>query len=147
MEAVAAAIASYPEKGVRMKEISYQGERYLLASDYSEFLNQSVYQLIPMNEIYTMQNRFYFLLGGYLIFSTILIFLYPCSVKRILNGPIYWLIEAFKELEKGELKTRITYRAADEFNYLYDAFNHMVKRLKQLIDENYKSGSMPRRPS
>lgn len=69
----------------------------------------------------------------------ILIFLYPYSVKRIVNRPVYRLIEAFKELEKGDLKEQITYKAADEFNYLYDEFNRMVKRLEKLIDENYRS--------
>ncbi len=139
MEEAAEAIRPCLESEERMQEIQYGGQKYLAVSQRSDYLNQSVFQCIRMTEIFRVQSLFYKLLGGYLVFTVILIFLYPYSVKRIVNRPVYRLIEAFKELEKGDLKEQITYKAAYEFNYLYDEFNRMVKRLEKLIDENYRS--------
>ena len=139
MEEAAEAIRPCLESEERMQEIQYGGQKYLAVSQRSDYLNQSVFQCIRMTEIFRVQSLFYKLLGGYLVFTVILIFLYPYSVKRIVNRPVYRLIEAFKGLEKGDLKEQITYKAADEFNYLYDEFNRMVKRLEKLIDENYRS--------
>ena len=125
MEEAAEAIRPCLESEERMQEIQYGGQKYLAVSQRSDYLNQSVFQCIRMTDIFRVQSLFYKLLGIYLVFTVILIFLYPYSVKRIVNRPVYRLIEAFKELEKGDLKEQITYKAADEFNYLYLSLIHI----------------------
>lgn len=136
---VAETIRPYLENSKNMQKLSYNNKRYLVVWEYSQELNLSLSECIPMTRIIQVQNRFYGLLAGYLILSGILAILFPYSVKHIVNKPISQLTDAFKEIEKENLQVRISYQAADEFNYLYSEFNHMAKRLEMLIDENYRS--------
>lgn len=138
-EELAPDIRFFLEQGNSMQKISWNGQQYLMVSGYSEELRKSVGQCIPMTEITHVRNRFYGILFCYLILSVSLAFFFPHSVRRIVNRPIYQLIGAFKEVEKGNLDTQINDQASDEFHYLYREFNFMVDRLNHLIDENYKS--------
>ena len=139
MDELAENISTYVDIKKGKKEISYNGQRYLMVTGYSEYLEQFVIQCIPMTNIFRVKNRLFWLLGAYVIFSIILALSFPNSVKRIVKRPINQLIKAFENVEKGNLQVQISYQASDEFNYLYEKFNHMLNRLVRLIDENYRS--------
>ncbi len=122
----------------RVLSLWQEGQKYLLVSNYSSFLNQSVYRCSPAEDAGHLITG-YGILVIYLLFSVLVALLFPYSVKRIVMIPVQRLIDAFHRLADNELDQRIAYRASDEFNYLYDEFNSMVIRLDSLIDENYKS--------
>lgn len=140
-EAFVQTIESYVNKDKKDKTqtFRYNGEEYLLVSRYSEYLNQAVYQCSLKDDFLWEEKTGYLALIIYVLFSGILAFTYPRTVKKIVTIPIYRLIDAFQGLANDKLEEQITYKASDEFNYLYDEFNRMVVRLKKLIDENYKS--------
>ena len=127
------------EQGENIRRFQYKGRKYLLVSRYSDYLNQSIYQCRLEDDYWGTQVVGTGILIVYLLFSVLVAVMFPYSVKRIVTIPIQRLIDAFHHLANNELDQSIEYRAADEFNYLYDEFNSMVKRLKDLIDENYKS--------
>ena len=127
------------DKKDKTQTFRYNGEEYLLVSRYSEYLNQAVYQCSLKDDFLWEEKTGYLALIIYVLFSGILAFTYPRTVKKIVTIPIYRLIDAFQGLANDKFEEQITYKASDEFNYLYDEFNRMVVRLKKLIDENYKS--------
>lgn len=139
IDAAAEVLRTHLAEGKQIQRITFQGHRYLVMSRYSKELNLSLYQCVSLSQIVQVQNRFYGLLTAYLVLSILFAVLFLYSVKYIVNRPIYQLIEAFRDVEEGDLNRQISYHAADEFNYLYGEFNHMVRHLGQLIDENYKS--------
>jgi len=72
-----------------------------------------------------------FLLTGGLF----VIFLYQGN-QRVAK-PIYKLMDAFDQVGKGKLDTRIHHSKKDEFDFIYDSFNRMTDRTEQLV-ENIK---------
>lgn len=125
-------------RGESVLSLWQEGQKYLLVSNYSALLNQSVYQCSLAEDAGDLITG-YGILVIYLLFSVLVAFMLPRSVKRIVMIPIQRLIDAFRRLSDNELDQQIAYRASDEFNYLYDEFNSMTRRLNNLIDENYKS--------
>ena len=57
--------------------------------------------------------------------------------EKLVNRPLGELYVALRKLEEGDLSIRITHKAKDEFEYIYEGFNHMVLYLSQTIDEVY----------
>lgn len=58
-------------------------------------------------------------------------------IRRIVHKPLCILTEAFERVKEGMLDEHIYHGTNDEFTYLYQAFNDMEDRLKQLINEVY----------
>ncbi len=124
------------EEGIR--PFTFDGEDYMLILSYSDSLDQTVCRYGPVEHAGPWTAG-YGILVIYVLFSVLVALLFPRSVKRIVMIPIQRLIDAFHRLSDNELDQQIAYRASDEFNYLYDEFNSMTRRLGNLIDENYKS--------
>ena len=47
------------------------------------------------------------------------------------------LMDAFNEMKKGNLNSRIHHSSKNEFSYIYEAFNDTEDKLNKLIDEVY----------
>lgn len=113
-----------------IRRFRYNHRKYLLVSVYSDYLNQSVYQCSPDEQILTGSGLGIVLLLIYLILSVAVALRFPGAVKRIVTIPIQRLTDAFRQVADNQLDTNIDYRDSDEFNNLYDEFNVMVMRLK-----------------
>jgi two-component system sensor histidine kinase YesM len=55
------------------------------------------------------------------------------------------LVDAFKEVEQGNLDISADHRGSDEFAYLFRGFNSMVNQLKRLIDQVLKQKILAQR--
>ena len=84
------------------------------------------------NMIFTLSS----LLVLILVTSCLLIFLLY-QTNRLVARPIRLLMNAFEQVGKGGLDTRIHHDQNDEFHLIYDSFNTMTERTGQLI-ENIK---------
>ncbi|WP_162463314.1 sensor histidine kinase [Paenibacillus psychroresistens] len=71
------------------------------------------------------------------IASILVILLFSYQIYQVIHTPLKQLTGAFRNVEKGNLSTQLSYRSKDEFNYLYLQFNRMVFRLDELINEVY----------
>lgn len=58
-------------------------------------------------------------------------------VGRYVHSPVYTLMRYMKKAREGDFEARIPRKRKDEFGILFDSFNVMVFRIKQLIDELY----------
>lgn len=115
------------------------GEKFLAVSDYSEYLNASILELVPYNEIFAATEKYKSLFFMFCFFSILIIFAYSISTYKFVHYPIRTIVNAFKHVEQGDLEVSINHKNANnEFGYLYDRFNKMVKRLNELIDKLYR---------
>lgn len=89
-------------------------------------------------EIYSSMNfyrAFYCLLLGLIVAGA-------CFFSRwlymILHRPMKVLLEGLEKVRNGDLDTVISVHRDDEFQEIYESFNSMTVRLKQLIEKNYR---------
>jgi two-component system, sensor histidine kinase YesM len=55
--------------------------------------------------------------------------------RKIIYKPMYSLMSAFQKVKEGNFNEHIYHNDVDEFAFLYEGFNDMEDKLKQLIDE------------
>ena len=79
-------------------------------------------------------------LFGVFVISAIIVYAY--STYRLVHRPLLVLVDAFRRVEKGDLDQPIEHNNKGEFGYLYNRFNKMIRRLRVLIDRNYKQTLM-----
>jgi two-component system sensor histidine kinase YesM len=54
-----------------------------------------------------------------------------------MQKPLLELVKSFRKVENGDLQVSIKHNLNNEFGYLYERFNDMVRNLKTLIDQVY----------
>ena len=69
--------------------------------------------------------------------ALIVIVIYSFSMNRLINRPLMRMIDAFRQVEKGDLQVAIEHPNDDEFRFLYRRFNTMVHNLDGLIEQVY----------
>lgn len=57
------------------------------------------------------------------------------QANRHVARPIYQLMDAFDQVGKGRLSTRIHHEHHDEFAFIYDSFNSMTVQTEKLIED------------
>lgn len=123
-------------KGVVFREL--QSEKYLVSYEVSPFLNTALIVYLKEKEVLGPINTlriWLWILSGV---SVIIILLFSYSIYRMVHRPLYKLMHAFGDVEKGNMEYQVQLVSRDEFGYLYIRFNQMVSRLKQLIEEVYE---------
>ncbi len=122
------------------------GERfskdYLLIQSENEENQFSLIALIPIHELLREQRLFLSIFAGAIIGISIFIII---LISRILikgvNRPIGMLVSFMEEVEQGNFDTAAPPNYAqrdggsDEFNFLFESFNRMVRRTKMLIQD------------
>ncbi len=68
----------------------------------------------------------------------ICILIYFIVTWNLIRQPMNKLIEAFHEMEQGNLNTKIAADGNTDFSTLYMGFNHMTNHINQLIEHDYK---------
>ncbi|MBA9087695.1 sensor histidine kinase YesM [Fontibacillus solani] len=70
---------------------------------------------------------------------TLLIFIFSTTISRGVTKPIRLLMSATHKIQDGDLKVSVPPRGRDELAVLTQHFNHMIVRINELIEENYRS--------
>lgn len=73
----------------------------------------------------------------FLLLISIACIVFFVEIYRLVHRPLVQLINAFREVEKGNFKVQIENLNSPDFAYLYHAFNEMTKKLSQLIEKDY----------
>lgn len=102
-------------------------------SKYFGMLIQYCSQKSIMKEIDRYTTVFY----GFILLAIGSAVLFSGYTERLVNRPLQKLYEAFQRLRKGDLGIQISHSSRDEFEYIYEGFNHTVRELQQMIDEVY----------
>ena len=70
---------------------------------------------------------------------------FSIAARRFVHKPLSKLVEAFGEVEQGNLDVSADHRGSDEFAYLFRGFNSMVDQLRRLIDQVLKQKILAQR--
>lgn len=121
-----------------MTEYAWNGEHYLIAYEFSNSLGTTLLMYEPEREIFGPLQQFNRWFWGLSAFSLIIVFFVSYMVYRFIHQPLRRLVNAFRKVERGDLRIEIAYGGEDEFHYLYAQFNKMVQNLQQLIYEVFE---------
>lgn len=116
---------------------SADGKKYFAVSSYCKYLNLSFVQYLPMEDTFRVIDRYIRFLWLYVLLSLLIMVVYVYSAYKFVKYPIDALLKSFRCVEGGNLGVRIRMKATNEFNDLFEGFNKMVFRLKELIDKVY----------
>jgi two-component system sensor histidine kinase YesM len=122
----------------RNMRITLNGRDYFAAVAFSKYLNLSIVQYVPVEDVFRTPNVYRRLFILYLLLSAVIIYIYSRTTYRFVKYPINVILKAFHRLQQGDMGVRVQTRAASEFNDLYRGFNQTADRLNELIDRVYK---------
>ncbi len=94
-------------------------------------------RLIPTADIISAASMTPLLHLLFLLLISIACIVFFVEIYRLVHRPLVQLINAFREVEKGNFKVQIDNMNSPDFAYLYHAFNEMTKKLNQLIEKDY----------
>lgn len=129
-------ILNSAENSEGIEKIRLDGTDYLVSrkdSDYLGTLVQYCSEKAIMEEI----DRYTIIFYCFILLTLGFAILFSRYTERLVNRPLQKLYEAFRSLGKGDLSIRITHSSGDEFEYIYENFNHTVEELDQTIQEVY----------
>ncbi|QNK60250.1 sensor histidine kinase [Paenibacillus sp. PAMC21692] len=119
------------------EQVKVGKENYVVVIDSSAFLDATLVFYFPENllvgQLKTYGTWFWLLVGS----SLIIVVLFSYGIYLLIQRPLQMLVRRFRSVEEGNLNTIQMPLRADEFGYLFNRFDHAVKRLRTLIDELY----------
>jgi len=117
------------------REYRVGSERYVAI--YASF-NRSqwfVVKNVPREALYAEVTQLQlYVVTGMVAFFLILLFITISYSKRV-TMPITKMIDQMKEVESGNLQVRVDTEVNNELSDLGESFNHMVKKVDELMDE------------
>ncbi len=67
-----------------------------------------------------------------------ILILFAFSTYKFIHQPLLKLVKSFKRVESGDLNIFIRHHRRDEFHYLFEKFNEMIRNVNTLIDQVYR---------
>lgn len=75
-----------------------------------------------------------------LFVTIIVILLVICRLSQSVNRPFQQLLYLFREVETGTLDVKTNYHFKDEFAVVFEQFDSMISRIKELLSQSVKQG-------
>lgn len=114
-------------------------EQYVTVSKKLDRVNWKMVVLLSNSEIKS-KLRFVYLISFLLAIAVSVFVLFLFSIlSRLITNPFNKIMRFVKQLEKGDLKSRINIEGRDEISKLAEALDNMAYRLDDLIDREYKA--------
>ena len=82
------------------------------------------------------------MMGVVLLVISILFFEILYQTNTAVNKPLKKVVQAFGQVQEGNLEIRIFHKPQDEFQYIYSSFNRMVERIQRLIENVKEQGRL-----
>lgn len=127
-----------PAAGSGSLQITDQGIPMVLTYTNLTDLNMQLASLTPTEQIYGKINDYQKLFLCYIVLFILVLILFAWFILRVIHKPVKQLVKGFQQLEAGNFGTLVSYSNADEFQYLYQSFNHMSQNLQELIQQMYE---------
>ncbi|MNZ67662.1 Sensor histidine kinase YpdA [compost metagenome] len=125
--------------------LNINGSKYYIDRAYSEQLELSIATYLPEEAVKRPLSMFFKWAWLFAITSFFAIVIFSYSSYKFIHKPLLVLVQSFKRMEGGELSIQIEHEKKDEFGYLYNRFNHMLRKLQSLIDQDFKQKMMMQR--
>lgn len=121
---------------IKIQRIRINGDKYLVSVGGAGEMGVFV-QYVKEASLMEYIDQSWFTMIIFLLFMILMSIHFILYTRRVVHQPLSTLTKAFERVKEGNLDEHIYHGAEDEFSYLYQAFNDMEDRLKQLITEVY----------
>ncbi len=128
--------------GEQPEALQINGEHYHLDQAYSEKLGLSVVTYLPEATVKRPLNKFYSWAWLFAVASLAAVIIFSYSTYKYIHKPLLLLVQGFRRMEGGTLDIPIQHEQKDEFGYLFHRFNHMLRKLNSLIEQDFKQKMM-----
>ncbi len=118
--------------------IVHQGKRLLAVYKYSALWNAYSVTCIPEEMILGSLQMYRTLFWWACALAAAIVLFFTYFLLRLIYRPLMKLVHSFRRVQQNRLEPIQINRGADEFGYLYQAFNDTISSLKKLIEENYE---------
>lgn len=125
-----------------MPVLTVDGTKYHIDQIHSGELDLTVATCLPEEAVKRPLNRFEKWGWLFAFTSVCAILIYSFSTYRFVHKPLLLLVQSFRRMEGGALDIQIEHEQKDEFGYLYNRFNLMLRKLQALIDQDFKQKLM-----
>lgn len=123
-------------------EIEVNGEKYLAAYGYSNYINVALATYVPKERIFSPLKKYSFLVWLVSITVFFMLCLYSFWLYRLIHQPLHVLVRAARRMEGGDLDMELHYKKNDEFGYIYQQLNDIIGNIKVLIRENHEQKTL-----
>ena len=128
-----------------MELLSHKGGDYYIAQARSDYLNWALQRYIPANIVHLPLQHFYTWIWVFTLTALGLILVSSFYTYRVMHKPLLLLVKSFRKVEEGDLNVTIPKDSRNEFGYMYERFNDMVRNLRTLIDQVYNQKLLAQR--
>lgn len=126
------------QKDEGYETIMYNGKRFLTVYKYSSLWNSYSIMCIPEETILGSLEIYRTLFWWACALAVGIVIFFSYFLLRFIYRPLMKLVHSFRRVQQNRLEPIVIDRGADEFGYLYQAFNSTIRSLKILIEENYE---------
>ncbi|AIQ37583.1 histidine kinase [Paenibacillus sp. FSL R5-0345] len=126
------------QKNEGYETIMYNGKRFLTVYKYSSLWNSYSIMCIPEETILGSLEIYRTLFWWACALAVGIVVFFSYFLLRFIYRPLMKLVHSFRRVQQNRLEPIVIDRGADEFGYLYQAFNNTIRSLKTLIEENYE---------
>lgn len=127
-------IANRPLPASGQERLVIEQQEYLVSYVKSVQLGWYLVDYVPVQQIMSPITKsralFYVTLGLLLMMSVLAAFL----LYRNVQIPIVTMIRSVQRMKRGDLSTRIHFKAKNEFDYLIQRFNEMAEQIQELVE-------------
>jgi len=121
-----------------LREVDIGKRAYLAATKPSERFGMSLTMFVPAEQVNAPVLTYRKWLIALSAASAAIAVLFSYSLYRLIHQPLRALMHTFRRVEQGQLNQTVAYPFKDEFGYLYDQFNAMIRQLNVLVHEVYE---------
>jgi two-component system sensor histidine kinase YesM len=107
-------------------------------------INCSIVGIFPISSFNGEINKSLWRIIGVLMISSLLLGLIIYFITNVLLGRVKKLVKAMKQVKEENLDVSVPVTAMDEFGELALSFNHMTRRIHELVEMVYKIKIMER---
>lgn len=118
--------------------IVHDNKRYLAVYKYSSLWHAYSITCIPEELVLGSLQMYRTLFWWACALAVCIVMFFTYFLLRFIYRPLMKLVHSFRRVQQNRLEPILIDRGADEFGYLYRAFNDTVRSLKTLIEENYE---------
>lgn len=118
--------------------IHAKGIPYAYAASYSDKYDVTLFLFAMEREIVQPLNKYRLWLWVIALGSSVVAVASAFWLYRVVHKPMRQLVMSFRRVESGQFGIVPTLRGSDEFAYLFNQFDSMVLKLRELIRDNYE---------
>lgn len=116
------------------EELHSQGTKYVLVERQFPSYGVTVGAYCSWKAVDNASGWALVIMGGLLLCITVLFFAILYQTNNAVSRPLHEVVHAFGKVEEGNLDVWIYHEPHDEFGYIYAAFNRMVQRIAELME-------------